>query len=68
LGLHWCTWVVYVGVCEGGLGRLGCVFVLFYSILYVLYSILYIKFLYSIFYIQESQKNRLTVSESSGIV
>ena len=33
--------LVYVCVCEGGVGRLGCGFILLYSICYILYSIFY---------------------------
>jgi len=36
---------VYVCVCEGGVGRLGCGFVLLYSIFYILYSIFYILYI-----------------------
>jgi len=41
--------LVYVGVCEGDVGRLDCSFVLLHSDLYILYSIFYM--LYSILYV-----------------
>jgi len=42
--------LVYVCVCEGGVGRLGCGFVLLYSICDILHVTFYIS--YSIFYIE----------------
>ena len=48
--------LVYVGVCEGDIGRLDCGFVLLHSKFYILYSIFYILYviyhvLYAILYI-----------------